>query len=151
VTAWTHLVHSGCGRSGDALAAPTRRGAPDLPARRAKVNQPATGLVNANLREQPQLDKRSSGGGSEMTDLAADVIAVIAKRVPGQKDNLKMTDNLTEIGIESIDAIDMIFDLEEKFEVEIPYNANSAQTDFSTVGDIVRAVEQIVARKAASN
>jgi acyl carrier protein len=86
-----------------------------------------------------------------MTDLAADVIAVIAKRVPGQKDNLKMTDNLTELGIESIDAIDMIFDLEEKFEVEIPYNANSAQTDFSTVGDIVRAVEQIVARKAASN
>ena len=85
-----------------------------------------------------------------MTDLAGDVIAIIAKRVPGQKDDLNLTDKLTELGIESIDAIDMIFDLEERFGVEIPYNANSAQTDFATVGDIVRAIEQIVARKAAS-
>jgi acyl carrier protein len=85
-----------------------------------------------------------------MTDLAGEVIAIIAKRVPGHKDNLNLVDKLAELGIESIDAIDMIFDLEEKFEVEIPYNANSAQTDFATVGDIVRAVERIVARKAAS-
>ena len=85
-----------------------------------------------------------------MTELAGDVIAIIAKRVPGQKDDLNLTDKLTELGIESIDAIDMIFDLEERFGVEIPYNANSAQTDFSTVGDIVRAIEQIVARKAAT-
>jgi acyl carrier protein len=85
-----------------------------------------------------------------MTALAGEVIAIIAKRVPGQKDNLNLTDKLAELGIESIDAIDMIFDLEEKFEIEVPYNANSAQTDFATVGDIVRAIEQIVARKAAS-
>ena len=85
-----------------------------------------------------------------MTDLAGDVIAIIAKRTPGQRDDLNLTDKLAELGIESIDAIDMIFDLEERFGVEIPYNANSAQTDFATVGDIVRAIEQIVARKAAS-
>jgi nodulation protein F len=85
-----------------------------------------------------------------MTDLAGDVIAIIAKRVPGQKADLNLTDTITELGIESIDAIDMIFDLEERFGIEVPYNANSAQTDFSTVGDIVRAIERIVARKAAS-
>jgi acyl carrier protein len=85
-----------------------------------------------------------------MTDVAADVIAIIAKRVPGQKDDLKPTDKLTELGIESIDAIDMIFDLEEKFDIEIPYNANSAQIEFGTVGDVVRAIEQVLARKAAS-
>jgi len=85
-----------------------------------------------------------------MTNVAAEVIAIIAKRVPGQKDDLRPTDRLTELGIESIDAIDMIFDLEEKFDIEIPYNANSAQTEFGTVGDVVRAIEQVVARKAAS-
>jgi acyl carrier protein len=85
-----------------------------------------------------------------MTNVAAEVIAIIAKRVPGQKDDLRPTDKLTELGIESIDAIDMIFDLEEKFDIEIPYNANSAQTEFGTVGDVVRAIEQVVARKAAS-
>ncbi len=85
-----------------------------------------------------------------MTNVAAEVIAIIAKRIPGQNDDLNPADKLTELGIESIDAIDMIFDLEEKFDIEIPYNANSAQTDFSTVGDVVRAIEQVLARKAAS-
>jgi acyl carrier protein len=85
-----------------------------------------------------------------MTNVVAEVIAIIAKRVPGQKDGLNPTDKLTELGIESIDAIDMIFDLEEKFDIEIPYNANSAQTEFGTVGDVVRAIEAVLARKAAS-
>ena len=85
-----------------------------------------------------------------MTNVVAEVIAIIAKRVPGQTDDLNPTDKLTELGIESIDAIDMIFDLEEKFDIEIPYNANSAQTEFGTVGDVVRAIEQVLARKAAS-
>ena len=85
-----------------------------------------------------------------MTNVAAEVIAIIAKRIPGQNDVLNPADKLTELGIESIDAIDMIFDLEEKFDIEIPYNANSAQTDFGTVGDVVRAIEQVLARKAAS-
>jgi acyl carrier protein len=85
-----------------------------------------------------------------MTNVAAEVIAIIAKRIPGQNDDLNPADKLTELGIESIDAIDMIFDLEEKFDIEIPYNANSAQTDFGTVGDVVRAIEQVLARKAAS-
>jgi acyl carrier protein len=84
-----------------------------------------------------------------MADVAAEVMAIIAKRVPGQKGDLKPTDKLTELGIESIDAIDMIFDLEEKFDIEIPYNANSAQTEFGTVGDVVRAIEKVVAGKAA--
>jgi acyl carrier protein len=88
--------------------------------------------------------------GAEMTDVTTDVIAIIAKRIPGQKGDLKLTDSLTDLGIESIDAIDMIFDLEEKFDVEIPYNANSAQTEFGTVGDVVKAIETVVARKAAS-
>ncbi len=85
-----------------------------------------------------------------MTNVAAEVIAIIAKRIPGQNDDLNPADKLTELGIESIDAIDMIFDLEEKFDIEIPYNANSAQTEFGTVGDVVRAIEQVLARKAAS-
>ena len=43
----------------------------------------------------------------------------------------------------------MIFDLEEKFDVQIPYNANTAnvRTEFETVGDVVAAVEKLVAQK----
>ena len=79
-----------------------------------------------------------------MVDVTADVIAIIAKKVPGDKKEVKLTDNLTELGLESIDALEMIFDLEEKFGIQIPYNANSAATDFSTVGDVVKAIQRLV-------
>ena len=67
----------------------------------------------------------------------SDVIAIIAKKVPGERRTIKLTDNLQELGLELIDALEMVFDLEEKFGIQIPYNANSAATDFATVGDVV--------------
>ncbi len=81
-----------------------------------------------------------------MADVADDVIAIIAKKVPGGKE-IKLTDNLQELGLESIDALEMVFDLEEKFGIQIPYNANSAATDFATVGDVVKAIQGLVAQK----
>ena len=82
-----------------------------------------------------------------MADVTADVVAIIAKKVPGEKKDVKLTDNLQELGLESIDALEMIFDLEEKFAIQIPYNANSAATDFSTVSDVVKAIQGLVDQK----
>jgi len=80
-----------------------------------------------------------------MADVTAEVIAVIAKKVPGgKKGEIKAGDSLQALGLESIDALEMIFDLEEKFGIQIPYNANSAATDFSTVGDVVKAIQKLV-------
>ncbi len=83
-----------------------------------------------------------------MADVASDVIAIIAKKVPGDKaGDIQLSDNLQELGLESIDALEMIFDLEEKFEIQIPYNANNAATDFSTVGDVTSAIQKLVDEK----
>jgi acyl carrier protein len=86
-----------------------------------------------------------------MADVANDVIAIIAKKVPGEKKNIQLSDNLQELGLESIDALEMIFDLEEKFGIQIPYNANSAASDFSTVGDVTNAIQKLVDDKAAAD
>jgi nodulation protein F len=83
-----------------------------------------------------------------MVDVATDVIAIIRKKAPGGKQDIQLTDKLTELGIESIDALEMIFDLEEKFGIQIPYNANSAATDFATVGDVVKAIDALVTANA---
>ncbi len=84
-----------------------------------------------------------------MADVTADVVAIIAKKIPGEdKPDIKLTDGLQDLGLESIDALEMIFDLEEKFGIQIPYNANSAATDFSTVGDVVKAIQGLVDKKA---
>lgn len=84
-----------------------------------------------------------------MSDVAGDVIAIIAKKKRGDKPTVELSDRLQDLGLESLDAVEMIFDLEEKFDVQIPYNANAAnmQTEFETVGDVVAAVEKLVAQK----
>jgi acyl carrier protein len=43
----------------------------------------------------------------------------------------------------------MIFDLEEKFDIQIPYNANTnnPRTEFDTVGNVVSAIENLVAKR----
>lgn len=85
-----------------------------------------------------------------MGDVAGDVKAIIAKhvRVEEGRGEIQLTDKLEEIGVESLDAVEIIFDLEEKFGVEIPFNANDSQMAFETVGDIVSAVEGLIASKA---
>jgi acyl carrier protein len=83
-----------------------------------------------------------------MPDVAQVVKAVIAKKIPDKTAPLELTDNLREIGLESIDALEMIFDLEEKFGIQIPYNANSSDQEFATVGDVVAAIERLIAGKS---
>lgn len=84
-----------------------------------------------------------------MADVAADVMALIAQKVRVERPNLHLSDKLEELGIESIDAVELIFDIEEKFNIQVPYNANNPRTEFDTVGDVVRAVEELVSGKKA--
>jgi len=83
-----------------------------------------------------------------MTDVTADVIAIIAKKVRVDRPKIEMTDRLEELGLESLDAVEMIFDLEEKFDIQIPYNANNPRTEFDTVGEVVRAIQDLVDKKS---
>ena len=78
-----------------------------------------------------------------MADITADVVAIISKKLPPEKRNLKMTDRLDEIGIDSLMGVEMIFDLEERFDIQIPFNANDAKLEFETVGEVVEAIKKI--------
>jgi acyl carrier protein len=81
-----------------------------------------------------------------MADITADVVAIIAKKLPPDKRNLQMTDRLDEIGIDSLMGVELMFDLEEKFDIQIPFNANDAKLEFETVGEVVDAVKKITGR-----
>jgi acyl carrier protein len=86
-----------------------------------------------------------------MTDVTPDVVAIIAKKVPEERRGaMQPTDKLQDLGIESIDALEMIFDIEEKFGVQVPYNANDATSEFSTVADVAAAVQKLVDQKAST-
>lgn len=85
-----------------------------------------------------------------MADVAAEVVELIAKKIRVERPKLELSDKLEDLGIESIDAVELIFDIEEKFDVQVPYNANNPRTEFETVGDVVHAVQELVAGKAQS-
>jgi acyl carrier protein len=81
-----------------------------------------------------------------MDEVTADTMAIIAKRLPADRHDLSMTDRLEDLGIDSFTAVEMIFDLEEKFDVQISFNANENMSDLVTVGDIVAAIKKLVGR-----
>lgn len=81
-----------------------------------------------------------------MADITADVVAIIAKKLPPDKRNLQMTDRLDEIGIDSLMGVELMFDLEEKFDIQIPFNANDAKLEYETVGEVVEAIKKITGR-----
>ena len=84
-----------------------------------------------------------------MTDVKSGVIEIITKKKRVDKPTVELSDKLQDLGLESLDAVEMIFDLEEKFDIQIPYNANTnnPRTEFQTVGDVVNAIEKLVANK----
>jgi acyl carrier protein len=78
-----------------------------------------------------------------MDRVTANTIAIIAKRLPAKKRDLQVSDRLDDLGSNSFTAIEMIFDLEEKFDIQIPYNSNDVRLGFQTVGDVVDAIKKL--------
>jgi acyl carrier protein/nodulation protein F len=44
----------------------------------------------------------------------------------------------------------IVFDIEDSFGIEIPYNANEEAADFKTVGSVVERVRSLVAGSGAA-
>lgn len=67
------------------------------------------------------------------------VAEIIAKELSAKKDTITMETRLVEdLGADSLDAVEIMFALEEEFEIEIDDDA--AQT-IKTVGDLVTYIE----------
>ncbi len=78
-----------------------------------------------------------------MSDVTADVLAIITKKLPEPRE-LALTDRLEDLGLDSFSEVEIIFDLEEKFDIQIPYNSNDSRLEFETVGQIVDAMQKLV-------
>ena len=83
-----------------------------------------------------------------MTDTTTDVLALIRKKLPPGKTELNMEDRLEDLGIDSLSTVELIFELEEKFNIQIPYNANDTEPEFQTVGEVVGAIKKLVDKKS---
>jgi acyl carrier protein len=84
-----------------------------------------------------------------MADVANGVMEIVAARIRAADRKVSLADPLDSLGLESLDILEITFDLEQRFDVEIPYNANS-KIEFDTIGALVQAIERLVAEKAVA-
>jgi acyl carrier protein len=99
-------------------------------------------------------------------DVIDEVRAIIAKSLNIPVERLTKDSRLDELGAESLDVIEIVFGLEEKFDIAIPLKADEAtrlatagtggiedkssgqEMPFSTVGDVADIVQKLIAAKA---
>jgi acyl carrier protein len=84
-----------------------------------------------------------------MADVANGVMEIVAARMRTGERKVRLADPLDSLGLESLDVLEITFDLERQFDIDIPYNANT-KLEFETVGTLVQAVERLIAEKAGS-
>ncbi len=83
-----------------------------------------------------------------MDDIAKRSIEIIAKAKNIPTDSITLDTTFEELNIDSLDKINISFEVEEAFNIAIP---DDALGTLKTVGDVVRGVEQLVAAKAAGS
>jgi acyl carrier protein len=81
-------------------------------------------------------------------DVAEKVIAAIAKmkRIPPK--TITLDSSLEELKIDSLDGLNLFFDLEEAFDINIP---DEGAKTMRSVRQVVEGLQQLIANKGASN
>ena len=86
-----------------------------------------------------------------MDDVAEKIIAILRKNMRNPEKEITLNTKLTDLEIESLDLAVIVFDIEDTFGIQIPYNANEEVVDFATVGSVVDRVKAVLAEQKASN
>ncbi len=85
-----------------------------------------------------------------MDEVTTKITEILKKHMKEPRDDISAETALADLKIESIDLAMIVFDIEDSFQVEIPYNANEEVSDFQTVGTVVDRVKSLIAEKQAS-
>ena len=84
-----------------------------------------------------------------MDDVSTKIVEILKKHMKEPRDDISATTALTDLKIESLDLAMIVFDIEDTFGIEIPYNANEDVEDFKTVGSVVERVKSLMADSPA--
>jgi len=82
----------------------------------------------------------------------ARVIAILARQARMDVAAIHPETTLEQLSLDSMALVEVIFALEEDFDISVPFNANRPEEsafDLATVATIVRTVELLLAGRAA--
>jgi acyl carrier protein len=80
-----------------------------------------------------------------MADIAERIMDIIAKEAKLDRARLTLDTRLDELKIESLDLVQILFAIEDQFDVYVPYNDESYKLE--TLRDVVDGVNRLIAEK----
>ncbi len=82
-----------------------------------------------------------------MDETATKIIEILKKHMKEPRDDITLETAMADLKIESVDLALIIFEIEDAFGIEIPYNANDTEeaSAFKTVGSVVERVKSVIA------
>lgn len=87
-----------------------------------------------------------------MTDeVSSKVAEIIAEQAMVEPSEIKPDTTMDDLGLDSLALVEVVFGIEEAFDISVPYNANDpSESDFdlSNFSAVVAAVKELVAEKA---
>ena len=81
-----------------------------------------------------------------MADIEQTVIDIIRAKAEDHDGTVNGRSGLVELGLDSLDAIEIVFEIETAFSIDIPYSHNDAGPEFETVANVIDAVTLAVAK-----
>jgi acyl carrier protein len=82
---------------------------------------------------------------AESMDIATKIFDIVAKEKRLDPETLSLETKLEDIQIESVDLVEIIFAIEDEFDIDVPQD----ETEFKleTMQDIVDGVKRLIAEK----
>ncbi len=85
-----------------------------------------------------------------MSDISEIVIEIVSKHAEEAAESVNPTTTLDSLGITSLNVIEIIFDIEDHFDITIPDygKAENLDLNFRTIKDIIQAVSTLIESKS---
>lgn len=85
-----------------------------------------------------------------MSDISELVIEIVSKHAEETAESVNPTTTLDSLGITSLNVIEIIFDIEDHFDITIPDygKAENLDLNFRTIEDIIQAVSALIESKS---
>jgi acyl carrier protein len=71
-----------------------------------------------------------------------EILDVVAQKAMIDRSKLSPEAKLADLNVSSLDMVEVIFALEDKFGIQLPFNANTSANEFETVGDVIAMVKK---------
>ena len=79
-----------------------------------------------------------------------EIIDIIAEYLDVDASELDEHKTLEDLNIDSLDLVEIMFEIEEKFEVSVIFEMQEHKNELRNLGDMVRLTEELIVKHRAS-